>query len=88
MLSRKVSVTSCTAERVGGRVRILGDRDLQAVELKARHLAYFLFFPARTCSYPHVLVITVLSSVDNRRARLGIGVTTFFTGHGLPRGRD
>lgn len=99
-LSRKVSVTAHTAERVGGRVRTLdeemrrvreaSDRVQQVMELKVRRFSPLLFFRL-TCSYmrfPSALVIIVLSSVVNRRARLGIGDTTLFTGHGPPRGRD
>ena len=97
VLSRKVSVTACTAERVGGRVRTLdeemrrvreaSDRVQQVMELK---VCRFSPSPAEhvLIRFPHVLVIFVFSSVVNRRARLGIGDTTLFTRHGPPRGRD
>lgn len=104
-LSRKVSVTARTAERVGGRVRTLdeemrrvreaSDRVQQVMELKVRRFSpafyFILFSPAKTCSrtlFQHVLVIIVLSSIVNRRSRLGIRDTTLFSGHGPPRGRD
>jgi hypothetical protein len=100
-LSRKVSVTARTAERVGGRVRTLdeemrrvreaSDRVQQVMELKVRRFSQpASIFPAKhvLIRFSHVLVIIVLSSVVNRRARLGIGNTTLFTGHGPPRGRD
>ena len=58
-LSRKVSVTARTAERVGGRVRTLdeemrrvreaSDRVQQVMELKVRLL--FFSFPAEACSH-------------------------------------
>lgn len=95
-LSRKVSVTARTAERVGGRVRTLdeemrrvreaSDRVQQVMELKVRRFR-LLPYSRLTCSL-HVLVIIILSSVVNRRARLGIGDSTLFTSHGPPRGCD
>jgi hypothetical protein len=101
-LSRKVSVTARTAGRVGGRVRTLdeemrrvreaSDRVQQVMELKVRRFspASVSIFPLNMVliCFPHVLVFIVLPSVVNRRARLGIGDATLFTGHGPPGGRD
>jgi len=100
VLSRKVSVTARTAERVGGRVRTLdeemrrvreaSDRVQQVMELKVRPFSLLSIFPLKhvLIRLSHVLVIVVLSSVVNRHARLGIRDTTLFKGHGPPRGRD
>src|SRR6266852_5719431 len=96
VLSHKVSVTACTAKRVGERVRTLDEEMCrvheasdcihQVMSSRFTLFAFFIFFPLKhvLIRFPHVLVIVVLSSVINRRARLGIHDTTLFKGHGSP----